>query len=118
MIKNTTKGTEIAEFITFCRNPWSRSKGLMFEPSLMARGYIFEFKKDILGAIHMLFVFFPIDIVWLDENKKVVELKENIKAFSLGTVPKNKCRFFIELPTETIKEAKIEVGDQISWSKK
>ena len=39
----------------------------------------------------MFFVFFPIDVLFLDKNKKVVELKENFKPFSIY-FPKNKAK--------------------------
>ena len=42
-----------------------------------------------LGAsVHMLFVFFPLDLVFLDKNKRVVDKKEGFRPFSLNYTPK------------------------------
>jgi hypothetical protein len=114
MITNTTTKTELASMQTMCKNPFMRSKGLMFTPLLIDRGYIFVFPKDVLAAIHMFFVFYPIDIMWLSADKKILEFRERVLPFTFAT-PKVKSRYFIELPSGTIKETKTKVGDSISW---
>jgi uncharacterized membrane protein (UPF0127 family) len=54
-----------------------RAMGLMFRPSLpMDRGMLFFFETADFHGIWMKNCKFPIDIVWLDEEKKVVDVKE------------------------------------------
>ncbi len=78
---------------------------------------IFDFGKEKIIPLHMLFVFFPIDVLFLDKNKKVAEIKENFKPFSFYN-PKNKARYIIELPFNTIKNSGTKSGDKISfWNK-
>jgi len=60
----------------------------------------------------MLFVFYPIDVLFLDKNKIVVEIKENFMPFAFYT-PKNKAQYVTELPKGTIKKSKTEIGDKI-----
>ena len=62
----------------------------------------------------MLFVFCPIDVLFLDKNKKVVEIKENFMPFTFYT-PKNKAKYVIELPSDLIRKTRTEVGDKISF---
>ena len=64
----------------------------------------------------MFFVFYPIDVLFLDKNKKIVEIKENFKPFTLHN-PKNKAQYIIELPKGTIKQTKTGIGDTISFKK-
>jgi hypothetical protein len=56
-----------------------RMMGLMFRPSLpLDRGMIFLFETADFHAIWMKNCKFPIDIVWLDEDKKVVHVAESV----------------------------------------
>jgi len=63
----------------------------------------------------MFFVFYPIDVIFLDKNKIIVEIKENFKPFTFYT-PKNKAKYIIELKNNTIKETNTKIGDIISFN--
>jgi len=91
-------------------------KGLMFEDAKKFNyGLIFCLPRESIAnaTIHMLFVFFPIDIIYLDKNKKVTDLAKNILPFSLGYTPKKPSKYFIELPAGKSKGTKI--GDELHW---
>ncbi|MFW6230551.1 MAG: DUF192 domain-containing protein [Nanoarchaeota archaeon] len=118
MIHNSSKNTVLAKKIRYCDTFLKRGTGLMFRFRFRDEGYIFSFKRDIIAAIHMLFVFFPIDIIWLDEKKQVVEMRENIWPFTLSVIPNRKSRYFIEVPKNTIKKTRTAVGDQLGWTEK
>jgi hypothetical protein len=62
----------------------------------------------------MWFVFFPIDVLYLDENKKIVELKSNFKPFT-NYYPKKECLFVVELPKETVKKQKLKLKDVVNF---
>ncbi len=56
-----------------------RAMGLMFRPSLpLDRGMIFVFETADFHGIWMKNCRFPIDILWLDEEKKVVHVAESV----------------------------------------
>jgi uncharacterized membrane protein (UPF0127 family) len=56
-----------------------RAMGLMFRPSLpLDRGMIFLFETADFHGIWMKNCRFPIDIVWLDEEKRVVHVAEKV----------------------------------------
>jgi len=61
-------------------------------------------------SITMSFVFFPIDVVFLDKNRQVIALKRHLKPWSFYD-PKIKCCFFIELADRSIASHKIKIGD-------
>jgi uncharacterized membrane protein (UPF0127 family) len=75
---------------------------------------LFIFGKESRVSLHMVFVFYPIDIMFLDEKKKVVELKQGLRPFGFY-IPKNKARYIIESPYGTIKKSKTRIGDKISF---
>jgi uncharacterized protein len=60
-------------------NDEDRAMGLMFRPSLpLDRGMIFIFETADFHSIWMKNCKFPIDILWLDEAKKVVHVAESV----------------------------------------
>jgi uncharacterized protein len=58
---------------------------------------IFEFRTEQRVSLTMWFVNFPIDVLWLDKNKKVVEIKKDFRPWT-NYRPKNKAKYVVELP--------------------
>ena len=110
MIKNKTAKKVIAKNEKICSSIISKTIGLMFSPR--KKSLVFVFNKEQKVPLHMFFVFFPIDVLFLDSNKKVVELKRNFKPFRLYN-PTKKARYVIELPSGLDKITKI--GDKLSF---
>ncbi len=108
-IKNTTKKTLLAKNAKICKSVLSKTLGLMFSKP---QPLIFIFNKEKIIPLHMFFVFYPIDVLFLDKNKIVVEIKENFKPFTIYT-SKNKALYIIELPKGIIKKSKTKIGDKI-----
>ena len=111
MIKNLTKNKLIAENYKLCNTFFSKLKGLMFSSR---QNLVFVFKKEIYVELHMLFVWFRIDVVLLDKDKKVVELKENFKPFTFFR-SKNRANYVLELNSGKINQSNIEIGDKIDF---
>ena len=58
----------------------SRLKGLMFRESIDAHhGMLFQFEKACFCAIWMKNMNFPIDIIWLNQDNKVVDWVDNVQ---------------------------------------
>ncbi len=113
MIRNKTRDTILAEEVKRCDSMFSRASGLMFRFPLKAgHAYLFPFDPPQRPWIHMLFVFFPIDMIFLDENNKVVHLEE-AKPFQLRIVPRADTIILLELPPGTIELSKTQLGDTI-----
>ena len=110
-IKNTTKKTLISKNAKPCRNIYSKTIGLMFS---IEKSLIFIFEREKIVPLHMFFVFYPIDVLFLDKNKIVVEIKENFKPFTFYT-PRKKARYIIEVPDGIIKKTKTEIGYTINF---
>jgi len=112
MLKNKTKNKTLAKKPKFCKNNFSKALGLMF--SRKNKTLIFIFDKEKIISLHMFFVFFPIDVLFLNKHKKVVQIRENFKPFRI-IVPKKPAKYIIELPDKTIKKTRTEIGDTISF---
>jgi len=104
----------IAKNIRPCTNIFSQGFGLMFRPETSVRdtAWVFIFDKPRIIAITMAFVSFPIDLLFLDANKIVVEIKERISPWSFYT-PKNKALYCIELKAGTVKSKHIKLNDKM-----
>ncbi len=53
----------------------TRALGVMFRRSFPGDALVFVFSRERRVGIHMLFVFFPIDVLFLDEDGVVVSKK-------------------------------------------
>ena len=109
-------GKLLLKKVRHAKTPWQRVRGLMFEDAKkFDYALVFEFPRESkLGAsLHMIFVFFPIDVLFLDKNKKVVD-KVPLFPFNPNYTPKKPAKFVVELPHG--KAAKVKEGDRIDWS--
>jgi len=79
--------------------PWKRAWGFMFRfrPPEPDEVYLFFLprKGKHEASIHTLFVFFPLGVIWLDEEGKVVD-KVQAKPFRPFYAPKAPASFIIE----------------------
>jgi hypothetical protein len=64
-------------------------------------------------GIHTFGVPFPIDVLVLDQEKKVVGVKESMRPFSFF-VWNPKYNVVIELPEGAIKKTKTSIGDKLT----
>jgi len=116
MLKNKSTGKEIIRKTRVAGNPWQRLKGLMFEnPGNFDYALVFTLPRESIAhaTIHMLFVFFPIDVVYLNREKEAVDIVRNLQPFSPHCAPKKPAKFFVELPAG--KSSGIKIGDRLEW---
>jgi len=96
-----------------------RGKGLMFRESLAKnKGMLFIFEKEGLYSFWMKNMRFPLDIIWLDLNKKIVDIKENVSPCgeSCETLsPGNKAKYVLEVNAGFTKRNKIKVGESVGF---
>ena len=96
--------------------PLKQGLGLMFFPRKKFNfGLIFEREiESIVGSsIHMMFVFYPINILFLNSKKEIVDIKLNLKPFRFYS-PKKKSKYIIEFPIE-LDLFNLKLKDKVSW---
>ena len=93
MILNKNKNKVISEKELVCTSLFSQGIGLMFH---RRHNLIMIFPKERTIGLHNLFVFFPIDVLVVDEKMKIVEIKRNFRPFTVWTA-KTKGKYLIEL---------------------
>ena len=112
-IKNITKNKIVSTDSKILDDVLSKFIGLMFSKN-GKKTLILKFNKEKIISLHMLFVFYPIDALFLDKNKIAADKKENFKPFAFYT-SKRKAMYVIEMPNGAIRKAKTEIGDKISF---
>ena len=69
---------------------------------------LFVFNKEQRISLHNCFVFYPINLIFFDKNKKVIEIKKNFMPFSFYK-SKNKAMYLLESPFKI----KYQIGDKL-----
>jgi uncharacterized membrane protein (UPF0127 family) len=116
MLRNLTTGETVAGSVVRCDTFWKRGRGLMFRRSLPEdQVYLFVEGRESVAqtTIHMLFVFFPIGVVWLDRDKRVVDLTL-ARPFRPYYAPQSPAQFFVEGPPSLVE--RVRVGDQMEFA--
>ncbi len=67
---------------------------------------VMYFNKEQIISLHNFFVFFPINLYFLDKNMKVIEIKKRFFPFTFYT-SKNKAKYLVESPFDL----NTDVGD-------
>jgi len=115
-IEILNNGVILADNAEYCKDIFSKTRGLMFRKKLkQGQGLILVADEESIyeTTIHMFFVFFPIDVVWLNKDKKVVDLKCNVKSFQPLIAPREPAKYVLELPVGASKN--IKLGDKLDF---
>ena len=108
-ILNQTKETVVADDVRIARSMWARFWGLMRKAELPdGQGLLI----DPCSSIHMFFMRFPLDVVFLDKDDRVVKIVEGIKPWRMALGGGGKKA--LELPAGTAARARVEAGDQLT----
>ena len=110
MIINKTKKNIISKQERICTTPLSQMIGLMFKKK---QNIIMVLKQEKKIALHNLFVFYSHDLLILNKEQKIIEIKQQFKPFTLWRSA-TKGKYLLELPVPLTKT--YELGDQLAFS--
>jgi uncharacterized membrane protein (UPF0127 family) len=97
-----------------------RAMGLMFRPSLAGdKGMLFVFERLEFHGIWMKNCKFPIDILWLDKDRKVVDVAESVPPCKQDPCPVyeplRKAAFVVEISAGQARREKASRGSAVSF---
>lgn len=102
-------GKLIASNVSLADTYFKRLKGLMFKETL-------KYDEGLLitpcNSIHMFFMKFPLDVLFVDKENNIVGMSKNIKPWRISKVF-FKAHYVVELPTGTIERLKMSEGDTL-----
>jgi hypothetical protein len=94
-------------------------KGLMFRKSLPEKsGMLFVFGSDDYYGIWMMNMSFPIDIIWIDSNHKIVDIVKDVLPCGIicpSYEPTAKARFVLEVNSGFTEKYSVKVGDTVNF---
>jgi uncharacterized membrane protein (UPF0127 family) len=103
-------GAVVAERVQLASDPWSRFWGLTGRRELPpGHGLLIT----PCSSIHMFFMRFPIDVVFLDRDDIVVKIVHGIKPWRMAMGGGGKKA--LELPAGAAKAAGIKEGDHLTF---
>ncbi|MFT4326537.1 MAG: DUF192 domain-containing protein [Candidatus Woesearchaeota archaeon] len=112
------KLSDMVDTIVVRKTPFEKASGLMFKKNIKHTNtaYLFSFDQEKKIPIHMLFVFFSIDVLWLNKDFEVIDLKKNVAPFMPHIGHKGKAQYLVELPQGTIAKQGISLMDVVKVS--
>lgn len=113
-VGNATIKAEIAD------TSLKQIKGLMFKKDLPEdQGMLFVFNQDGFHGIWMMNMSFPIDIIWVDSQKKVVDVVKDAQPCRLicSTYrPKEKARYVLEVNANFTEKHGVKIGLDLEFT--
>ena len=111
-IDNITRNTCIADKADRASTFISRGRGLMLAAPMPSGGGLVI---EPCNSIHMFFMRYPLDILFVDKEGKVVFMYKGIKPWRVGRIVKG-AKSAIELPEGSIEHSGTQVGDALAIS--
>jgi uncharacterized membrane protein (UPF0127 family) len=106
-------GTVVAQPLEEARNLFTQGMGLMFRRALPAGGGLLIYH---CSGIHMMFMRFPIDAVFMDKSNTVVKVYHRLLPW-IGMVPLVwRADRVAELPAGTAHRLQLQPGDRLALS--
>ena len=109
------KNTLLARKVRVCDTFFLRTLGLMFRCSLASEeGILLVAHGESIAqtGIHSFFVFFPFDAIWINEEKKVVDMKK-VFPFRAFLSPKKPAKYVLEIAAG--QSENLALGDLVSF---
>ena len=110
--KNITFNVEVAKTIE------ERRTGLMYRKKLYNNeGMLFIFPREKIIQLWMKNTYIPLDVIFISENKVIVDIKKNMEKLSETIVKsKVKSRYALEFNAGLINKLDIEIGDKVLFN--
>ena len=117
-IKNRTRNKTIT--VMHAKNPLALTRGLMFKST---GNMLMEFPIRARHGIWMLFMRYPLDLIFIGKEKKITEIKKNISPLTLNPktwkiyYPGKKAKYVLELDAGEAHDFDSGVGDVLEFHK-
>jgi len=108
---NQSKNTILAENIFLADTPFKRMQGLLGRKDFL-QGQALIIKP--CTAIHTFFMRFPIDVLFVGRNNRVLRAISSLKPFSLTPIY-FQASYVVELPSGTLQNSATTQGDLLAY---
>jgi uncharacterized protein len=97
-----------------------QKKGLMFVKSMPSNsGMLFIYEDEASRPFYMKNTYIPLDIIWMDQDKRVVFIKKNAERAHLDVYdtiqPQEKAMYVLELNAGSVDKIGLNTGDTLRF---
>jgi hypothetical protein len=109
---NTTKKTSICR-AEVAKSFLRRAVGLMLASPAREEGLLIEFSSAYSRSIHSFFMRFPLELVFIDNERRVTEVKTLVPWRVVW--PGKPCRWVLEIGRGRLSPGDVEPGDRLEF---
>lgn len=110
-VLDSLKSPKITLEIEIADNDFEHQTGLMYRKKMKSnRGMLFVFNKSEMKSFYMKNTFIPLDIIFIDYNKQIINIAKNTKPLKEQSV-------YSEAPAYYVLEINAGMSDQWGLSK-
>ncbi|MBL7156043.1 MAG: DUF192 domain-containing protein [Candidatus Pacebacteria bacterium] len=104
--------------VEIAKTPEQRSRGLMFRKYLgTKKGMLFVFENQEKHSFWMKNTLIPLDIIWINENQKVVFISKNTQPckqeYCASVSSDEDAKYVLEINAGLVKKIGLNIGDKI-----
>lgn len=97
-----------------------RQQGLMFRKGMKEdQGMLFIFEEENYYSFWMKNTYFPLDMLWLDSNRLIVHIEEDVPPCPVepcpSYMPARPARYVLELVSGSVKKHGLKIGDRLDF---
>jgi uncharacterized membrane protein (UPF0127 family) len=108
-VYNHTRESFLSLEVTAADTTFSRLKGLIGRLKLRPNEGLWVVPSS---GVHTIGVLFPLDLIYLDDQSRVIHTIEHLPAFRIAPL-RTHAASVLELPTHTIYSSQTQVGDEL-----
>lgn len=104
--------------VELAENELQRGRGLMYRTELGEdRGMLFIFDKEDFYPFWMKNTLIPLDIIWIDSNRKVVFMAQKVQPCRVlicpSVLPTANAKYVLEINSGICQEISLKLGDRV-----
>ena len=118
IFKTTSDSTKVNLNIEIADNDYEIQTGLMYRNSMKSnQGMLFIFDDTRERFFYMKNTKIPLDLIFINDDKKIVSFQKNAKPFDETSLPSNfPAKYVLEINAGLVDSWSIAVGDGIDFS--
>lgn len=105
--------------IEVAKSSYEQQTGLMYRKKMKEnQGMLFVYNNErVRPNFYMKNTYIPLDLIYIDANKKIVDFNENAKPHDRSLLPSSvKSQYVLEVNGGMVKKWDLHIGDSISFS--
>jgi len=106
---NITRQSFISLGLRLANTPWGRLRGLLGRMRIRSDEGLWVIPSR---GVHTVGLMFPIDLIYLDAELRVLHVVENLSPFRAGPLSRQSASV-LELPARAVEESGTRVGDRL-----